>query len=699
MTPADRPSHRVVNRLLARSRALPMLALVGALSLAPVVVCSRLSRRESTRPAGVADRVVQTAVRSTAGAVSASTQPQFPAIFRQSVTRDGIAVEFSIQHVDPAKVRFEELQEGDDVRIRFRITDTTGGKPVRNVNPAAWLDLMSKNDIRGVKSCEQKVRAFLGGSVFGKAELDLNVFHVLTLNGEASISVVDPLFSFGGTKLLAMVVLESPGEDWVMTSGESRIYVSLPDCKKVAVVDTTGWEVLRNIPLECRPGRVALQPDEGLLWVTDDAENAERSTASGITVIDTTRWECVGQITTGRGPHEIAFSDDGRLAFVTNGQDSTVTSINTRSLKPEASIRTGAEPVSVAFSPLAKMAYITSGDGAITVIDGPRKEIVARIQVEPGLGQIKFAPGGRLGFIVNPARDVVYILDAATNRIVQTADVEDQPYQVAFSDQLAYVRHRGSAEVLMIPLKTVGGEKKPAQVFSFPGGQLPPAKAARLSPADAVVPAPGENAVLVANPMDKTVYYYKEGMAAPMGNFSNYGREPRAVLVVDRSLKERASPGVYETAVRLRKPGDYDVVFLLDAPRLVHCFTAAVKPNPELDAKRRAGKIRVEHLVARRRIDVGKKVQLRFRLSDQQTNAPISGLTDVEVLTNLMPGIWHKRHVASPNEGGVYGLDFAPPRPGLYYIYLQCLSRGLNFNNDQYLVLEAVEEDVRHPNH
>ena len=164
--------------------------------------------------------------------------------------------------------------------IRFRITDTTGGKSVRNLNPAAWLDLIAKNDIRGAKTCEQKVRAFLGGSVFGKAELDLNVFHVLTLNGEASISVVDPLFSFGGTKLLAMVVLESPGEDWVMTSGETCIYVSLPESKKVAVIDTAGWEVLRNVPLENRPGRIALQPDEGLLWVADDS--GERGWCRGV---------------------------------------------------------------------------------------------------------------------------------------------------------------------------------------------------------------------------------------------------------------------------------------------------------------------------------------------------------------------------------------------------------------------------------
>jgi hypothetical protein len=61
-----------------------------------------------------------------------------------------------------------------------------------------------------------------------------------------------------------------------------------------------------------------------------------------------------------------------------------------------------------------------------------------------------------------------------------------------------------------------------------------------------------------------------------------------------------------------------------------------------------------------------------------------------------MPGVWHKRHRTSPRDDGVYFLEFTPPRPGLYYIYLQCLSRGLKFDNGQYLVLEAIDKDERH---
>jgi hypothetical protein len=64
---------------------------------------------------------------------------------------------------------------------------------------------------------------------------------------------------------------------------------------------------------------------------------------------------------------------------------------------------------------------------------------------------------------------------------------------------------------------------------------------------------------------DREIYYYQEGLAAPMGSFSNYKRQPRAVMVVRRDLRER-QPGVYETNVELGRPGAYDLVFRLDRP-------------------------------------------------------------------------------------------------------------------------------------
>jgi YVTN family beta-propeller protein len=605
----------------------------------------------------------------------------------RTIVHQGIATEFSMEPVPAEERSSGAFREGDDVVFRFTMKDTATGTPLAKANPAAWMSLRPEGQARA-PTCTEKVKEFLSGSLFAQAELDLNVYYVLALNHDATITVVDPLFGFGGTKLLALVALKSPGEDWVLTSDEGRLFVSMPEANQVAVVDTISWKVIRNLDVGPHPTRLALQPDQQYLWVAHGAAGSQGEDP-GITVVTAARLQAAARIPTGMGPHQMAFSDDNRLAFVTNRDDGTVSLIDVRELKKIKDLKTGRLPTFIAFSTLSRMAYVVNeGDGTIVVVDGTRQEIVARMQAEPGLGQIKFTPGGRLGFVVNPEKDVVHILDAATNRIVQTADVEDGPDQLAFSTELAYVRHRDSETVLMIPLKEVGVQGRPVSVVDFPGGQNPFGKISRPSPADAIVEAPGENAVLVANPADKAIYFYKEGMAAPMGNFSNYSREPRAVLVVDRSLRER-SPGVYETTAKLRRPGFYDLAFFLDTPRIVHCFEVSVDPNPELAAQRKGRPVDIEPLINSRLVPVGEPVRLRFRLTDPATKQPKADLKDVRVLTFLAPGIWHQREWAQPAGAGTYEMDFVPPQPGIYYVYVECPSLGLTLNNPQYVVLEA----------
>ena len=78
--------------------------------------------------------------------------------------------------------------------------------------PAAWLDHLVEGIEQDAQSQEAKVEQFAGGSLFAQAEVDLNVYYVLALNDDATISVVDPLFGFGGTKLLTLIQLEGPGK-------------------------------------------------------------------------------------------------------------------------------------------------------------------------------------------------------------------------------------------------------------------------------------------------------------------------------------------------------------------------------------------------------------------------------------------------------------------------------------------------------
>lgn len=609
------------------------------------------------------------------------------------VIREGIAIEFQMQALNSENPASHEavpgvFQEGDQVTIRFNITDTTSGMPLSGVYPAAWMDLKPRSEMRVPGACQQKVEAFVGGSLLAPPELDLNVYYVLAMNNDATISVVDPLFGFGTTKLLDMVFLDTPGLDWALTPDQQTLFVSMPESDQVAVVETSSWDVVANINVSTRPASVALQPDARYLWVG----RSSGAQSSGVSVIDVRELAVVEDIATGEGHHEIAFSDDNRYAYVTNEKAGTLSVIDIRRLVKVKDIHIGKRPVAVAFSPIGQAAYVVDTDsGSIVVVGGDDHRVLARIQAEPGLGQLKFAPGTRLGFVVNTEHDMVHILDTALNRIIQTADVEDGPDQIAFSDELAYVRHRDSEIVLMIPLDMVGTEGKPVPVIDFTGGQAPLGRVSTPSLADSIVQAPGATAVLVANAADKVIYFYKEGMAAPMGQFQNYGREPRAIQVVDSSLKERA-PGVYETTARLRRPGLYDVAFFLDSPRTIHCFEVTVAPSPERQAERaRNPGLGVEPLFKRRELRVGERISLTFKLTNPLTGEPRIGLKDVSVLTFKAPGGWQKRQWAVQGEDGVYAVEFVPPQTGAYYVFVEARSLGVRYNNTPYTVLRVKE--------
>jgi YVTN family beta-propeller protein len=612
------------------------------------------------------------------GAQEPPAQPG-PATRTQKVVKEGIAVELEVE-----PIQGDVLMEGEYARVRLKFSDTATGNPLAGIYPGGWMDRLGAKPgmvegEEGVVDCKKKVESFLGGSMLSRPELDLNVYFVLALNQDATISVVDPLFGYGTSKLLTMVFLKSPGEDWALAEDGKRLFVSMPDVDKVAVVETAGWKVVKEIDTAAKPRRVGLQPDGQYLWVTTDA---------GVTVIDARSLEKVADIATGKGGHDLVISDDSRSVFVTNEGEGTVSVIDVAKLAEVRDVPTGGKPVSIAWSALAKAAYVVDTQGGtITALNAASPKPLASIKAGPGIGRIRFAPGGRLAFVVHPNEDTVHLIDAASNRLVQTADVEDEPDQVAFSDELAYVRHKGSEIVLMIPLKTVGEAGKPVPVVDFPGGQKPPGRLPRPTPADGIVQAPGATAVLVANAEDKAIYYYKEGMAAPMGHFQNYGKNPRAVLVVDRSLKE-VRPGTYETVTQMSRAGDYEIALFVDSPRLVHCFPVKLAENPALAAARKLP-LAIEVATEKSTVSVGEDVAVRFKLTDPDSGEARKGLKDVRVLTFLSPGIWQQRHWADEVGEGMYEIHFTPPESGVYFVFIEVASQGMPFQKSPFLVLTA----------
>jgi len=608
----------------------------------------------------------------------AKTVPEASAT--QKVVEQGISIEFT---VDPQKEKALKPMAGEDSVVKFKVTDTTTGTPVKGLSLSVWMSLRAGEKAPDMKQCRERIRSFMGGTLRERPDVDLNSYYILALNKSSDISVIDPLLGFGGSKLLTLVMLKSPGEDWVLSRDREKLFVTLPLINQVAVIDTRTWTVANYIDTGVKPTRITLQPDQKYLWVANDGNNGD---TSGVTVIDAVTLKVAAQISTGAGRHEAVISSDDRFAFISNQESGTISIIDVRKLAKTGDVKIGPNPVSMALSELSKAIYVASEtEGTIAVIDEQSQRVLAWMKAKPGLRSIRFAPGGRYGFAVNTKENTVNIFDAASNRMLHEVKVGKAPDQITFSDTFAFVRSLGTESVVMLRLATLGTD---VEMTEFPGGQMAPEKASAPVRADSIVLAPEGNAVIVANPADKVIYYYTEGMAAPMGNFQNYRREPRAVLVVDRSLRE-TKPGVYSTTIKLPASGKYDVAFLTDSPRIAHCFEAVAEPNPLLKEAAPVA-LRIEHQIKELKMPVGRNFPLRFKLIDTATDKPKNDLNDVRVLT--FSGSWQRRDIAKSVGDGMYEISLNLPQPGAYILFFESASMGVRYRDLPQLMVLATEE-------
>ncbi|MFN7960729.1 MAG: YncE family protein [Thermoanaerobaculia bacterium] len=604
----------------------------------------------------------------------------FPALLAASATapvalpryvKDGLAAEAELLPLGASG----KLEEGTPVEVRLRLKDATTGEPLSGSYPAAWLDRVPDPAAEAADACKEKIQTFLSGSLLSKPETDLNAYFVLGLNADPSITVVDPLFSYGGSKLLAELALEAPGEDWAVTPDATQLFVSMPDVGKVAVFETASWKSMGAIATGGRPMQLLLQQDGRYLWV---GVEGEAGGAGSVLALDTARRAVVGRFALGGGPLELALGKDDRTLLVADRARSQLVAIDVASLAVSGRLAVEEPPVSLAYSAVADTVYLAlAGRGEILAIDARRLEVVARMEDAADLSEVRVAPGGRLGFALAQAHDRVYIFDTARNRIVQKGETEKAPDQLSFSDSLAYIRHAGSETVLMIALAGAGVEGQPIAVVDFPGGQRPFGKVSRPARARGIVAAPGEPAVLVANPADGMIYFYKEGMAAPMGSFQNYGHEPRAAAVVDRSLKER-QPGVYSTVAELGPAGTLELAFFLNQPRAYHCFRFEVAEDPRLAREREKKQaVRVEYLPGAARSLPATPLAVRFRLVDRESGTARAGRHDVVALVFQVPGTWQSRLLAEPLADGSYEVRFTPRDEGIYALQIEARALGL----------------------
>jgi YVTN family beta-propeller protein len=602
-----------------------------------------------------------------------AARPKAPAMAAQRFEKDGVVINFTLQSRPTEKGNVEGLVAGTDAVATFRVSDARTGQPVTGLHPNAWINARKSEQPPNEAECRDRIRTLMGGLLSTRAEIDMNTYLMFTLNHDNTVTVINPQISFSKTKLESIIVLPGPGADWALTSNKELLYLTLPEQSAVGVINTVTRKLVSTISVGdgLKPMRIAIQPDGRYAWVGLDGSNL-------VAVIDTSFNKLAGTVAVGDGLHNIAFMPDSLTAFVTNSTADTVSVIDTKKLTKTADISVGKTPVAIAYSKASRLVYAAAINGAsVAAIDPLKRQVVATIPTKRGVVAMRFEPTGRFAFLVNQIDSTVSALDASTNTIVGMTEVVKGPDQVTFTDRYAYIRGTGTEKFSLIDLNGVG--KGTLSAVDVVAGRQPASAAPDdIGVADMIAPTPEGNAAMIANAPDGMIYYYVEGMMAPMGTLTNYKRRPRALLLVDRSLDETA-PGVYSTPIKLTSAGRFDVPFLLDQPRVVNCFQLEIAESPDGDNKRAGVAIAVDALFKGQKFKAQDTVPLRFKITDPVTKQPVAKLTDVQILVFEPPGVWQQRQWATEVEAGIYEIKQAFPREGVYNVMVSIASRGTTY--------------------
>jgi hypothetical protein len=591
-------------------------------------------------------------------------------------TADGVEVEFTVENFIGVGGRGGEvaprLVEGQHANLQFHVTDPETEQPLGGLNPAVWVDFAATE-----VECSDRVQGYLTGMLDRRAAINLNSYFILTMNQDSTISVIDPMVDVAGmTNLFSVIILQAPAQDWVTAPQHSRLFATLPDLNKVAVVDLNAFLVEDTVDLPGTPQRIALAPDGGSVWVTLGG--------GGVAVIDAATLD-VATIETDGATGAIAFAAGGTRAIV--GTATGVVVVDVAGRRAMGSVPLGGAVGAVASSPSSGATYVTiPGAGAIAILDPERGLETARLPVEEGITDIGVSPDGAWAVAVNPDAEKAYLLQTAHNRITHQVPVPGVPDRVTFTGAAAYIHTSGSPAMTAIPLEEIDPAGD-VSVLTIPIGERPAGAAGTTVTADAITATPDGEALLIANPADDQVYFYTEGSQAALGGFQGHTLIPRAVQVVDRSLKE-PSPGVYTGSIRIPAGGDYVVAFLLDSPQLTHCFSFTARA-----AEESLGEITTAATELRSLSDgapvAGEPYEFHFELVELDSGARHGGVEDVTAM--VIHGATNRqiRLVAQPGDNGTYTLSFTPQSTGQYRLLFAVPSLGLGPDTLPQISLQA----------
>jgi YVTN family beta-propeller protein len=584
----------------------------------------------------------------------------------------GIAVEWSFASGDTNSDASSNTPSAANTATtgvsRLTFKDANTGRAMQGFRPAAWLIAQRSSQTAQETSCEAKAQQLVAGSLGSRADIDLNTYRLVTLNQDNTVAFINPHVRLKNSKLESIIQLPGRGYDWAYLHAQHRLVVTMRDENALAVIDTVTRRLVGRVDFAKASLPTRVIADGAHVWVGLDGQ-------TDLALVDVLAMKEVTRIPVGRGLHTLALAAKTNWLFVTNADDDSVTVIDRTERKRVATINVGKTPVAASWSEAAqKLAVATINGGTLELLDPNEARITTRIALAPGVVNVGMFDQGRHALVINQLSNRATLIDLASGTTKGEMEVAAKPDQISFSREFAYIRGQGTAKMSVLNLQQARTGR--LQAVAVPMGQRAPEEAAAaINVASVVASAPEGNGVLVANAADAIIYRYAEGLMVPVGNFSNYKREARALMVLDNSLVE-SEPGVFEAATRFDAGGRYDVVVKNLRPAVTLCFAIDVPGRDARTVSTNIAALGIQ-LESTPRLTDGRNA-VRLLLTDANKQ-PITDIADGVLLAVQTTSQWQRRAPLRHLGDGRYEALVSFPEIGTLDLLLSVPSHDIGF--------------------
>src|SRR5580704_16049407 len=162
-----------------------------------------------------------------------------------------------------------------------------------------------------------------------------------------------------------------------------------------------GYSVIKKIPI---PGNgswdyLIVDPGARRLYVSHGTE---------VEVVDIDSLTLVGNIPKTPGVHGIALAPELGRGFVSNGQSSTVTIFDLKTLKPIAEVSTGQKPDAIIYDPATSRVFaFNGGSDSATAIDAASGKVAGTVELGGGP---EYAAADGKGYVFDNLEDESQLL-------------------------------------------------------------------------------------------------------------------------------------------------------------------------------------------------------------------------------------------------------------------------------------------------